>query len=69
MKKELNVTSNDISRMMRRITKLNEGKDLTNINIYICSDIITDLMIDGFPKKYEYNKITGVLKEIHTKQR
>lgn len=69
MKKSCNVTSNDISQMLVKISKLNEGKTMEDINILIASDIITDLTVDGKAKKYEYNKLNGILKEITVNQK
>lgn len=69
MRKSCNVTSSDISKMLVKISKLNEGKTMENVNILISSDIITDLIVDGEAKKYKYNKLSGILKEINVNEK
>lgn len=69
MRKSCNVTSSDISQMLVKISKLNEGKTMEDVNILISSNIITDLTVNGTAKKYEYNKLSGILKEISVNEK
>lgn len=64
-----NITSRDLSIVMRKIAKLNEGKTLEDVTLHISSNIITDVTINGLPKKYEYDISNNILKEININQK
>ncbi|MBD5398969.1 hypothetical protein HDR60_05725 [bacterium] len=64
-----NITSRELSIVMRKIAKLNEGKTLEDVTLHISSTIITDVTINGLPKKYEYDISNNILKEININQK
>lgn len=64
-----NITSRELSIVMRKIAKLNEGKTLEDVTLHISSNIITDVTINGLPKKYEYDISNNILKEININQK